>query len=214
MPLKLINFSAKLAIILSLSTLSFAESGDPVAGKQKSATCVACHGNDGNNVIDQFPKIAGQVPGYIANQLAMFKNKQRDNAIMWGMVATLTREDMLDLDAYYSNQEMTVAAIPPDMLEDARAGAAIYRGGIAEFSVPACMGCHGPAGAGITPHYPRLGGQHAAYIEAQLLAYKSATRQHEMMNTIAYPLSAQQIKQLALYISVLRRSSLTDNPNQ
>ncbi len=196
-------FLSALVIGLAFNTSSLAESGDAEAGKQKSATCVACHGQDGNSPLDQFPKIAGQVPGYVAAQLALFKSGERNNPVMAGMAGPLSEQDMLDLDAYYANQESTVEAIPSDMVEEAEAGQAIYRGGIEKYSVPACMGCHGPAGAGIPPNYPRLGGQYATYIEAQLLAYKSGERKHEMMNTIAFPLSEQQIKQLALYISAL-----------
>ena len=196
-------FLSALVIGLAFNTSSLAGSGDAEAGKQKSATCVACHGQDGNSPLDQFPKIAGQVPGYVAAQLAHFKSGERNNPVMAGMAGPLSEQDMLDLDAYYANQESTVEAIPSDMVEDALAGQAIYRGGIEKYSVPACIGCHGPAGAGIPPNYPRLGGQYAAYIEAQLLAYKSGAREHEMMNTIAFPLSEQQIKQLALYISAL-----------
>ena len=197
-------FLSALVIGLAFNTSSLAESGDAEAGKQKSATCVACHGQDGNSPLDQFPKIAGQVPGYVAAQLALFKSGERNNPVMAGMAGPLSEQDMLDLDAYYANQESTVEAIPSDRVEVAQAGQAIYRGGIEKYSVPACIGCHGPTGAGIPPNYPRLGGQYAAYIEAQLLTYKSGDRKHEMMNTIAYPLSEQQIKQLALYISGLQ----------
>ncbi len=51
-------------------------------------------------------------------------------------------------------------------------GEKIYRGGIADRSVPACAGCHGPSGAGIPAQYPRLAGQHADYAEAQLVAFR------------------------------------------
>ena len=196
-------YLSALLLGLTINTHSLAESGDAEAGKQKSASCVACHGQDGNSPLDQFPKIAGQVPGFVAAQLAMFKSAERDNPVMMGMVGALNDQDMLDLDAFYSSQTMTVEAVPSDRVEEAKAGEAIYRGGIAEFNVPACMACHGPSGAGIPPNYPRLGGQYAAYIEAQLLAYKSGARKAPMMNDIAFPLSEEQIKQLALYISAL-----------
>lgn len=188
-----------LAIVSPIS----AQTGDAGAGEQKSATCVACHGADGNSPLDQFPKIAGQVPGYIAAQLAMFKSQQRDNAIMLGMVGALNEQDMADIDAYYSSQAMSGISISTDQEAMARAGEAIFRGGYAEYSIPACMSCHGPAGAGIMPNFPRLAGQHAAYIEAQLLAFKSGTRVNPIMQGIAFPLSEQQIKELALYISAL-----------
>jgi cytochrome c553 len=193
-----------LMFAFAMNTSSVAQSGDAEAGKQKSATCTACHGVDGNSPVDQFPKIAGQVPGYIAAQLASFKSGERENPIMAGMVGALSEQDMADLDAYYASQPISVGSISADQEEFARAGEAIYRGGIAEYSVPACMSCHGPSGSGIPPNFPRLSGQHAAATEAQLLAFKSGMRKSPIMNPIAFPLSEEQIKQLSLYISALQ----------
>jgi cytochrome c553 len=201
--IKLLTSSLILSLTLGVSASSLAEQGNAEAGKQKSATCAACHGADGNSPLDQFPKIAGQVPGYVAGQLHSFQSQERNNAIMMGMVGSLSDQDMADIDAFYASQEMSTGSISADQEVEARAGESIYRGGIAEFSVPACMGCHGPSGSGIAPNFPRLAGQHAAYIEAQLLAFKSGTRSNPIMQTIAFPLSAEQIKQLALYISAL-----------
>ena len=183
--------------------VSAAQVGDVEAGKAASATCVACHGADGNSISDQFPKLAGQVPGYIAAQLAKYKSGQRSNPVMAGMVAPLSAEDMANLDAYYASLEGSQGAITPDQEATALAGGKIYRGGYQPYNIPACMGCHGPSGLGIPPAFPRLSGQYAAYIEAQLLAFKSGDLKNPIMNPIAFPLSAQQIKELALYISAL-----------
>ena len=192
-----------LALAMTMNSSISAQTGDADAGKQKSATCVACHGDDGNSPVDQFPKIAGQVPGYVAAQLAMFQSQERDNAVMMGMVGSLSEQDMADLDAFYADQAMTYATLAGDQEEDARAGEVIFRTGYAEYNVPACMGCHGPSGAGVAPNFPRLAGQHAAYIESALQAYKSGDRVNAIMQPIAFPLSDEQIKQLALYISAL-----------
>ena len=199
---KISMFSLMLAF--AMNTNSAAQSGDAEAGKQKSATCVACHGADGNSAVDQFPKIAGQVPGYIAAQLAAFKSGERENPIMAGMVSALSEQDMADLDAYYASQAASMGSISADQEVSARAGEAIYRGGVAEYNVPACMSCHGPSGSGIPTNFPRLSGQHAAVTEIQLLAFKSGQRKSPIMNPIAFPLSEEQIKQLALYISALQ----------
>ena len=123
---------------------------------------------------------------------------------MFGMVSSLSEQDMADLDAYYASQSSTIETVSMDRSEDALAGESLYRTGYAPFNVPACMGCHGPAGAGIPPKYPRLGGQHAAYLESQLLAFKSGERQNAEMETVAFPLSDQQIRQLSLYLSGLQ----------
>ena len=196
-------FMVSLAFAFAINANSVAQSGDAEAGKQKSLACAACHGGDGNSPVAQFPKIAEQVPGYITAQLAKFKSGERADPIMGGIVGALSEQDMADLDAYYSRQQISDLFITADQEQQARAGEAIFRGGSAEFGVPACMGCHGPSGSGIPPNFPRLAGQHASYTEAQLLAFKSGRRNSPIMNPIAFPLSAQQIKQLALYISAL-----------
>ncbi|MCY3768904.1 MAG: c-type cytochrome [Gammaproteobacteria bacterium] len=192
-----------LVLALSWTASSHAQSGDMEAGQAKSAPCAACHGNDGNSPLELYPKIAGQVPGYIAQQLAKFKSGERDDPVMASMVVNLTEQDMADLDAYYSNQEMSAGSIGPDQVEDALAGRQIFRGGLEKYQVPACMGCHGPSGSGIPPAYPRLAGQYPKYLEDQMLAFKSGARHTPVMQPIAFPLSETQIRQLALYISAL-----------
>ena len=177
--------------------------GDPAAGQKKSMICSACHGANGNSSNGDYPSLAGQVPGYIAQQLANFKSGIRSNTIMGGMAQTLTEEDMANLDAWYSSQQPTVYALAEDQLETAQLGETLYRGGYPPMQVPACMGCHGPAGAGIPPIFPRLAGQHAEYTETQLLAFKSEQRRSEIMSPIAFRLSAEQIRALALYLTAL-----------
>lgn len=196
------------AVALAAGTVSgggpaSAQQADVEAGRDASATCVACHGADGNSPTDQFPHLAGQVPGYIAAQLAKFQSGERENAVMAGLVATLSEQDMANLDAYYSSLEGKKGAITPDQEADALAGGKIYRGGYKPYHIAACMGCHGPSGHGIPPAFPRIAGQPAAYIEAQLLAYKSGARVNPIMNSVSFALSAQQIRELALYISAL-----------
>ncbi len=177
--------------------------GDAEAGAQKVATCVACHGQGGVSTNPDYPSLAGQVPGYIGKQLHAFKNGTRVNDVMTGMVAPLSEEDIADIDAYYSAQEPPQRYIGEEEVEAARRGERIYRGGYRPFSIAACMGCHGPGGHGIPPSYPRLSGQQAAYLENQLLAFKSGERQHEIMNPIAFKLSEAQIRDIALYVSAL-----------
>ncbi len=204
----LTTFATGLALSISLANMPVFASentahGNAEAGKEKSATCAACHMADGNSAAPSFPKIAGQQPGYIAKQLADFKSGARLDDTMKGMVAALSEQDMLDLDAYYSDQTQSPGEISQDQAELALAGEMVYRGGLAEFSVTACMACHGPDGKGLQPNFPRLSGQHASYIEKQLLAFKDGSRSNSMMNGIAFPLSAEQIKNLSVYISGL-----------
>ena len=178
--------------------------GDPAAGQAKSQICAACHGLDGNSLMPQNPVLAGQVPGYIAQQLAQFKSGVRKNAIMAGMTQVLSEQDMQDLDAWFSSQTAPPRTVSADDLELAHTGEKLYRGGDSEMSVPACMGCHGPAGFGIPPNYPRVTGQWSAYLESQLFAFKDGQRASPIMGPITFRLSAEQIKALAVYMSALR----------
>jgi cytochrome c553 len=196
---------AAAASMMGLATTSFAF-GDPEKGKAKSAVCAACHGADGNGVEGQttYPKLAHQVPGYIAAQLKDFKSGKRQDPIMLGMVAALSEEDMYDLDAYYSNLKPAPSGIRPEDEELARIGEKLYRGGDTRYGISACMSCHGPTGEGIPIQYPNLSGQHADYIEKQLLAFKNGTREHSMMNSISFLLSQDQIRGVSLYVQGLQ----------
>ena len=95
--------------------------GDPVAGKAKSATCVACHGADGNSSNPEWPKLAGQGEAYLLKQLMNFKADKdspdhRSNASMNGTVVPLSEQDMADLAAYYASQEATPGEASEDMV--------------------------------------------------------------------------------------------------
>jgi len=79
--------------------------GDPAAGKAKSKTCAACHGPEGNSVSAEFPKIAGQHFDYLVKALERYKSGARKNPIMAPQAANLTRRDIQDLAAYYSQQQ-------------------------------------------------------------------------------------------------------------
>jgi len=188
------------------SGVVFAEGIDIEAGKAKAATCVACHGAEGVSPSPEWPNLAGQVPGYIATQLQEFKKGaegNRNNAIMAGMVASLSDEDIANIDAYFSSLTPHQGFITPEQEPVALAGRSIFRAGNAEFQVPACMGCHGPSGAGVAPNFPRIAGMSKEYLQAQLLSFKNGTRSNDMMSPIAFPLSVQQIEELATYISGL-----------
>ena len=180
--------------------------GDAEQGKAKAAVCAACHGADGNGMpgLTQYPKLADQVPGYITKQLNMFKDGSRQDPIMAGMAKPLSDQDIADLDAYFSGLPAKNIGIESKDKEQALEGQKIYRGGFAKMNISACMSCHGPAGEGIPVQFPRLSGQNAAYVEKQLHAFKDGTRKDPMMNPIAFLLSNDQIKQLALYVQGLK----------
>jgi cytochrome c553 len=189
---------------LCLSASAFAE-GSAEAGQAKSATCVACHGVDGNSVNPEWPSIAGQHSQYIVKQLKAFKSGARQNPLMSPMAAGLSDTDMDDLAAYFSTQ--TANGLEADASK-VSLGQRLYRGGDAEKGVAACGSCHGPTGQGNpTALYPSIRGQHATYVEAQLKAYRSGTRQtdqNQMMRGVVHSMSDEQIAAIAAYVQGLR----------
>ena len=183
---------------------------DPAKGQQIAAqVCAACHGADGNAASPSNPKLAGQHGDYLYKQLVNFvpkagaKEAERANAVMAGFAATLSDADRRNLSAWYASQSLKPAsARNKDLVE---LGQRIYRGGIPEKQVPACSGCHGPAGAGIPAQYPRLGGQWAEYTESQLTQFRGGQRKNStQMTTISARLSDNEIKAIADYIAGLR----------
>ena len=155
--------------------------GDPEAGKEKSAPCVACHGPDGNSVNPAWPKLAGQGEKYLVEQMQFFKDRIRVNVLMNLQVQNLSEQDIQDLAAYYTSQTPSPGAADPDKEYQSEKlfmiGQRIYRGGNAATGVPACMSCHGPNGLGNAPaKFPHIAGQHAVYVATQLRAYRSGAR--------------------------------------
>jgi len=192
------------AIVLALSGLMTfaANAGDIEAGKAKSAVCSACHGADGNSTNAAWPSLAGQHASYIYKQLQDFKTGRRNDATMTGMVALLNDEDMKNVAAYYESQQTKGVAFDGELIQS---GENIYRGGITETSVAACMGCHAPSGKGNGPAgWPSLIGQHPEYIVTQLKAFKEGTRANDtgnMMRNVSARMSDMEMKSVAAYIA-------------
>lgn len=176
---------------------------DLAKGQEKAAACMACHTADGTRGAPANPILQGQHAEYLVKQLTEFKEGKRANAVMSGMAATLTPEDMVNVAAFYNSKSpVTGAARNKDTVA---LGEKIYRGGIAAKQVPACAGCHNPTGAGIPAQYPRIGGQHSDYTEAQLVAFRAGTRGNSaQMSTIAARMSDKEIKAVSDYIAGLR----------
>ena len=194
-----------LGILVSAATVAAQAAGDPEVGKEKAASCAACHGTDGNSVNPEWPKLAGQHESYLVKQLTYFKHGERDNATMQGMAAGLTDRDRQDLAAFYASQETTIGEADPELVE---LGEKIYRSGNAESGVAPCMGCHGPNGAGNpAADYPALRGQHARYVEIQMHGFAEGTRHNEnaikMMQILASRMTNREIKAVASYIQGL-----------
>lgn len=168
-----------------------------------NGVCVACHTNDGSRGSPANPILQGQHPEYLAKQLAEFKAGKRENAIMKGFASTLSDDDMKNVAAYYASKQAKPGFAKNKEL--VALGEKIYRGGIADRSIPACSGCHSPSGAGMPSQYPRLAGQHADYIEAQLTAFRGGVRKNNLQMTgVAAKLNDREIKAVSDYIAGLR----------
>jgi cytochrome c553 len=208
---RLIIAAAFGALITSLSFAQGVVKGDPAKAQQVvTQVCAACHGIDGNSAIPANPSLAGQHPEYTLKQLLNFKPQdgkpaERANAVMGGMVANLSADDMNNLAAYFAGQKPKLrAARNPEVV---KLGQAIYRGGILSKGVAACASCHSPNGAGIPAQFPRLAGQHAEYTALQLKGFRSGERANDpnrMMRAVAAKLSDKEISAVAEYIAGLR----------
>lgn len=191
-----------------------AKVGDAQAGKDLSLPCAACHGADGNSMIPDNPKLAGQGLAYINKQLHNFKSGARENALMMAQVANLTDKQMLDLATYFSKQEAAFATAQDN--ESLLVAERLYRAGDAGRNITACSACHGPAGRGNAPaKFPAIAGQHSKYIAGQLRAFRAVARGDHamikrandpegMMRDVVKLLTDDEIDALANYIQGLQ----------
>jgi cytochrome c553 len=192
------------------ATTALAEEAKPAAkpdlakGQATStAVCGACHTADGSRGSPANPILQGQHPEYLVKQLTEFKEGKRDNAIMKGMAATLSDDDMKNVAAFYASKQAKPGfAKNKDLVA---LGEKIYRGGIADRNVPACAACHSPTGAGIPAQYPSVASQHGDYLEAQLIAFRGGVRKNSaQMTGVAAKMNDKEIKAVADYMAGLR----------
>ena len=205
--------------LLTLSVLAAGVVGaaqpkaDVAKGKEiANNLCASCHNIDGNSGIASYPRLAAQLPNYIERQVHDIKDGKR----AWGQAAamrvsagisTLTPEQIRDVSAYFASQAPKPGETNPK--ENPELGAKIYRGGIAEKRVPACMSCHGPNGAGMPGGgtailaFPRLGGQHKGYIVEQMKAFQSGQRENRIMADIAKRMTEEEMNAVGNFIQVL-----------
>jgi cytochrome c553 len=208
MNIKLVSFLVFAGITLA-SIPAGAESlvdGSAEAGKAKSITCSACHGQDGNSVMPAWPSIAGQSAAYIATQLHAFKDGLRSDPLMSAQSMLLSDEDIRNLAVYF--ESLPRAAMPVADANKVSRGQALYRGGDSAAGVAACMACHGPTGRGNpAAGYPAVSGQHATYTTKQLQDYAAGTRQSDgktrIMRDLAARLDKEDIDAVAAYMQGL-----------
>jgi len=201
--------------------LEMARPGDPEAGQAKTQLCAACHGIDGNSVVDMYPRLAGQSERYIAQQLMLIASGQRTEGLVVTMlpfVEGISEQDMRDMGAYFASQTSGAGVADDTVVEEGtyagmkfyEIGQQIYRGGDPARGVPACLACHGPSGAGNPgPPYPSIGGQHATYVAQRLQHYQAGKTQEDdpaqfhIMAAVTHSLTEQEIQALASYIQGL-----------
>ena len=200
----LLQFAVGLSLLVALPALG---AGDANAGQGKAAVCAACHGVDGNSLVPNWPKLAGQHSAYLERQLGLIKGGDRPVPEMAGIVMGLSDQDIADLSAYFSGQA-SVAGVTDEAL--LATGEMLYRAGNSEKDIPACMSCHGPAGKGNPlSGYPSLAVQHSVYSEKMLTGFRAGTQwgdddaSSKIMTEVANRLTDTEIKALGSYIQGL-----------
>ena len=173
------------------------------AAKIAETVCAPCHAPDGNSVIPNFPKIAGQQPSYIAKQLADIAAGKRKSDAMGPTLASVKPSDFAALAAWFGAQKQA-----PGKVEDAAAakvGERLFKDGNEATGVPACAGCHMVNGEG-NDRNPRISGQHQAYAVKEILDFKSGARANDkgrVMRVVAERLTEAEIKAVAEYMAGL-----------
>lgn len=182
-----------------------AATGSAQAGEAKAMVCTACHGPEGNSLNPIWPSLAGQNAAYLQRALQAFKAGERSDPLMTAQAAILDNQDIDDLAAYFASRTRNPSATQPQQGSE---GERLYRGGNKDTGITACAACHGPHGSGNAPAgYPALGGQQAAYVAAQLRAYRAGQRSsdlNQMMRNTSARLTDAEIDAVASYIQGLR----------
>lgn len=152
-----------------------------------SASCVACHGENGISSNTDWPNLAGQQPGYLAKEMIAFRDGTRVNAAMPAeLLRGVSDQQIQELAAYYSQLEKAT----PISKTDTSAGLRVRA---------QCVSCHGMDGNTVSPMWANLAGQQEGYLIKQLMDYKTGQRQHPIMHVIANELTDQQIVDVAKY---------------
>lgn len=185
---------------LALVTPAHAQADEARARKIVSGVCFVCHGAEGESTSEVFPRLAGQHWEYIAKQLDNFKSGKRKSTAMGDMVAKLTPDEMEALGRYFEKQGTPQE--PPKDKDLASVGRYIYHYGNRYSGLAACASCHGAEARG-TASLPRLAGQYAAYIEAQLRQFnqRERTNDNAVMHAITSKMTPLEMAAVAEYLS-------------
>lgn len=192
---------------ITLSVVAITMAGAAPAPPQASI-CAACHGADGlGNAGAGYPALAGLAAPYLEQQLYSFKHGTRENVMMTAIAKGLNAGDRKAIAAYYAG--LNVPAKPEPKPLPGGTGAALALDGAwghVTTGVPSCDSCHGPAGIGVDAVFPRLAGQPANYLAAQLEDWQAGSRKNDplhLMRNVARKLSPAQINAVATYYAAL-----------
>ena len=163
--------------------------GDAAAGKQRAASCAACHGADGISPNDTWPSLAGQNAAYLVRILSAYKSGDQKDVAMTPLAQALSNADIQNLAAYYAG--LSCKSVPSGTtVGDAAAGKALAKN---------CAACHGETGVGSNPAWPNFAGQKPGYLVNVLKAFKAGLRKDPMMAAVSRSLSDTDIANLAAY---------------
>jgi len=180
----------------ALAAPAFASAQDTAAGANKAQPCFACHGANGNSVVPQFPNLAGQTARYLYLQLRDYQEGRRSDPLMQPLAQPLSREDSLDIAAFFAAQKPQPNAFEADPERAAR--------GKARADETLCTMCHLGNFAGQN-EIPRVAGQQYDYTVKQLRDFKARVRTNDAgsMTSVARTLSDQDIEDLGHYTASL-----------
>lgn len=199
------------ASLLSLSNLTWAQ---PLTGSLRSQhiavgqvlaseRCAVCHGEQGQSVAPDFPRLAGQNAAYVMKQLKDFASGARNSSTMGDKAKQLNEEQMFAIGLFYQSMRPTLTQAVDSKL--AQVGEFVYERGNTHTSMPACVICHGTAARG-TAELPRLAGQHPDYIVRQMKAFKDRSRNNDnaIMHLVADRITDMELQAVAAYLGGLK----------
>lgn len=180
------------------------EAAKAAAARVAVGTCAICHGERGIAISPKFPILAAQRGEYLDAQLKAFRAQTRGDpdalAYMWGMAGPLDDGMIAGLAYYYQAQKPALGKAGDQAL--LAKGKQIYQEGIASQSIPACVTCHGPNAEGVG-QFPRLAGQHLAYMMKQLSSFQSGLRNIAIMHGITKDMNLDEMQAVAAYVQSL-----------
>lgn len=162
----------------------------------KAASCVGCHGVNGNSTMPGVPSLAAQNSRYIYLQLRDFQEGRRNNDMMTPMTAGLSRDDMKEIAQYFSEQKLSSKGFKADPAK--------AKLGQAKADETLCAMCHLGEFVGQN-EIPKVAGQNYDYVVKTLKDFKAKTRTNDAgnMTSVASTLSDADIENLAHYIAGL-----------